>query len=297
MKILVTGITGFVGKSLYTKFSPDDEIFLLSRTDPGIVPGNIHTFIGDLDTPGDLFIWLAFIRPDVCIHLAWEGIPDYGYEQSLKNLNQSSALICHLIEECGCKKVIAIGSCWEYGKEFGSCHENEVCFRGNYFVWAKRALCDFGLMLASIHQIAFIWARLFYVYGPGQRSGSLIPTLTEAVLNGNKPDIKTPYNANDFVYVDDVTEALLQFAHHEVRAGIYNIGTGVTVPIWKVCMIVEESLGYEPKHAMGMKMTDCPKTADFYADTTKTSLALNWHAGTSLEEGIRQYIRTLRMKD
>src|SRR5271157_2878343 len=160
MKIFVTGITGFIGKRLPAQFSVSDEIYVLSRRNPGMFTGNVHVLWGDLDQPDDIFSRLADIRPDVCIHLAWGGIPDYGFEQSFRNLKNSTALIRHLAEKCGCKKIIVPGSCWEYGKSFGSCREDEPCQGGNYFVWAKRALWDFGQMLAARNQIAFVWPRL-----------------------------------------------------------------------------------------------------------------------------------------
>jgi len=297
MKIFVTGITGFIGRRLLDQFSPCDEIYVLSRKVPGNLSGHVHVIQGDLVSSDELFSQLVTIRPDVCIHLAWEGIPDYGFEQSLRNLEHSSRLLRHLVEECGCKKIIATGSCWEYGKSFGSCREDDPCQGGNYFVWAKRALCDFGLILASRYQISFIWTRLFYVYGPGQRSGALIPTITEALLKGEPPTIQTPSNSNDFVYVDDVADALLQIARQDTITGIYNFGTGETVPVWKVCEIIERVLGHEPTCSIYLKSIDSPVTSDFFADTTKTESFLNWCASTSLEEGIGQYLNAMGVRD
>jgi len=297
MKIFVTGISGFIGRRLQEKFSPGDEIYAIYRRDPGTLPENIRVISGDLDSPDDLFIRLSVIRPEVCIHLAWEGIPDYGFNQSLRNLENSSKLMQHLVENCGCKKIIAAGSCWEYNKSFGPCDEKDPGSPGgNHFVWAKRSICDFGLMLASRYKISFLWTRLFYVYGPGQRSGSLIPTLTETLLKGETPNVQTPSNANDFVYVDDVADAMIHLVYREVPTGIYNLGTGRSVPVWEVCEILERSLGYAPSCAAQMRKIHNPATADFWAETTKIESVLDWHARTSLEKGIEQYLIPLKVK-
>ena len=135
------------------------------------------------------------------------------------------------------------------------------------------------------------------MYGPGQRSGSLIPTITEALLNSKQPAIQTPSNANDFVYVDDVADALLQIARQNAITGIYNLGSGKTVPVWKVCEIIERTLGHEPPCAIHMKSMNCPVTANFYASTEKTKSSLGWCASTSLEEGISQYIKSVGVRD
>jgi len=296
MKIFVTGATGFIGKRLLPKFSQFDEVYILCRRDPGEVPEFVQPLIGDLDFPHGVFSRLAEIRPDACIHLAWGGIPDYGFDQSFRNLQQGTQLIHHLAEKCGCKKIIVPGSCWEYGKSFGACREDECCQGGNYFIWAKRALLDFGLILAARCQFSFVWPRLFYVYGPGQRPGSLIPTITDAVIKGRQPDIQTPFNANDFVYVDDVAAALLQMVKSDIKTGIYNIGSGITVPVWKVCEVVERSLGWEPINAVKFKSMKGSAVADFCADTTKTESSLDWRANISLEKGIELYLRSLEVQ-
>ena len=177
MKVLITGITGFIGQRLLPHLGLADEVFVICRKPVTGLPGNVSVIEADLNEPGGLFNRLRTIRPDVCVHLAWEGIPDFGFDVSLRNLDRSLALWRHLVEECGCSKIIATGSCWEYGKSFGVCQEDDKTLTDSYFTWAKHSLADFGMMLASKHEISFIWTRIFYAYGPGQRHGSLIPMM------------------------------------------------------------------------------------------------------------------------
>lgn len=292
MKILLTGNTGFIGRRLLERFSQSDEIYVLTRTLSTLNLPNVQPIVGDLNSPGDIFESLLSIRPEACIHLAWQGIPDYGYCQSQQNLAQSTTLLNHLVEKCGCRKIIATGSCWEYNKTFGPCRESDPLTYGtNYFVWAKQSLCNFGRVLANKNDISFIWTRLFYVYGPGQRAGSLIPTISAALINGTSPDIQTPSNANDFIYVDDVADALLRFLYTNVETGIYNVGTGSATPVWKICEMIEHSLGRKLSCASNLKKIDKPATANFWADISKTTSVLKWQAGTGLEEGIQKYLK------
>ena len=127
MKILITGVTGFIGQNLLPKLNAVDQIFVVSRKFVKGLPAHISVIEADLNEPADLFERLKSIRPDVCVHLAWEGIPDYGFDISRRNLCQASALWRHLVEECGCSKIVATGSCWEYGKSFGVCKEEDEC--------------------------------------------------------------------------------------------------------------------------------------------------------------------------
>jgi len=290
MKIFLTGMTGFIGSSLWKHLAGFDEIYVLARKPLEIkMQGlNVKVLQGDLSAPAGIFDELKRIRPDVCIHLAWKGIPDFGYEMSLKNLQQSSALLRCLVEECGCKKIIMAGSCFEYGKNVGPCHEDEGIVLNSYFVWAKNALYNLGTILASKYNVSFIWFRFFYVYGPGQRSGSLIPSLAASLIKKDRPLVKTPLNANDFIYVDDIAQALVIAAQKDIPTGIYNLGTGISVPVWKICEMLENDMGLSTDFSGEMKCSKVPATANFWADTSKVKTTLAWDPKTSLESGLKQ---------
>ena len=55
-------------------------------------------------------------KPNVVVHLAWEGIPDYGAEMSAKNLAMGMRFLA-LLAKLKIKKVVATGSCFEYDDE------------------------------------------------------------------------------------------------------------------------------------------------------------------------------------
>lgn len=296
MKILITGITGFIGQRLLPQIGTADEVFVVCQKPVTGFPDNVSVIEADLNDPGSLFDKLKIICPEVCVHLAWEGIPDYGFNISRRNLDQASRLWRHLVEECGCSKIIATGSCWEYGKSFGACREDDKILTDSYFTWAKHSLVDLGGMLAAKHRMSFIWARIFYAYGPGQYGASLIPMMADALKKNEQPMVKTPHNANDFIYVDDVAQALSLMVHKKVPTGIYNLGAGRSVPVWKVCEYLEKAMGQEPKWAKRLRETDIQPTADFWADTSKSSSILGWSSKIDIEEGIRRYVKTMEIK-
>ena len=97
MKILVTGITGFVGKRLALRLSPLDEIFVICRKTPVDLPKGIKVIEADFNDPQSYSVLLKDLRPDLCIHLGWQGIPDYGFETSSNNMRQSVALLRFLV--------------------------------------------------------------------------------------------------------------------------------------------------------------------------------------------------------
>ncbi len=286
MKVLITGITGFIGQRLFKQLGAKDDIYVICRKPVIGFPKNVSVMVADLNGSGQLYDNLKIIRPDVCVHLAWEGIPDYGYITSRRNLDHASALWHHLVEECGCSKIIATGSCWEYGKSSGVCREEDLVTTDSYFSWAKHSLYDLGSLLAVKYGITFNWARIFYAYGPGQRGGALIPMIKDALKKNEQPKIKMPYNANDFVHVDDIAQALNLFVHQNISSGIYNLGSGRSTPVWQVCEYLEKALGRPPLFAKKLQEVKQKPVVDFWADMSKTSKALGWSPKIGIEEGI-----------
>ena len=160
----------------------------------------------------------------------------------------------------------------------------------SYFTWAKHSLADLGGMLAVKYRITFIWARIFYAYGPGQHGASLIPMMAEALKKNEQPMVKTPQNANDFIYVDDIAQALSLMAHKNVPTGIYNLGSGQSVPVWKACEHLEKAFGSQPLWSKQLREVKMQPTADFWADTTKSESVLGWRPKINIEEGVRRYV-------
>ena len=296
MKVLITGATGFIGRHLIEAFGPDGhDLGLLVRDPSRVAPQRGVTVIpGDLD---DLRLGAAAIRefgPDTCVHLAWEGIPNYAWDVSSRNLRRSLGLIEFLLADTPCRKLVVTGSCMEYGRTQGPCVESDPAVPSSYFSWAKHALAAHLSMLANDSKLTSVWLRLFYVYGPGQRTDSLLPSAIRSMLRGEQPAIRNPFNAQDFVYVDDVVEAIRLAANHHVEAGIYNIGSGEATPVVEMCRLVETCL--PGRVTVADALGRLPRPADatcFWADIAKARRGLGWAPRHSLAEGVRRHVAAI----
>ena len=125
-----------------------------------------------------------------------------------------------------CKKILISGTCWEYGKSFGECRTSDLVNPQNYFSLSKNTLRLWSEIISQQKSISFGWFRLFYVYGPGQRDESLIPSILKSLQMGTTPEIKTPTNRNDYIYVDDVVDIFTNATEHNFESGIFNVGNG-----------------------------------------------------------------------
>ena len=288
MRIFITGGTGFIGKFVVEKLQKDGHHLLVHVLEKGSAKiffrssKNIRVVFGTLSNINHLKPILNRFKPDATIHLAWEGIPRFDAETSSKNLIQGLKLVA-LLAEIGCKLFIGAGSCWEYGRNRGRVSENMIPTSFSAFTAAKYALYTLGTEIAKEKGMRFVWARFFFVYGPGQRDGSLIPSAVLSAKNGQALELKNPNRANDFIYVMDVADAIALFIkkHRTVSAGVYNIGSGHLTAVQDIIKKVCIRCGVTYKN----KSVD-KKFVGFYADISKIRNSIGWRPHTKIREGI-----------
>ena len=145
MKFLVTGATGFIGKSLVNLLlDQGHSILAISRTENFELQQDKITWIqSSLQLNESAMDRIREFEPEVLIHLAWENIPDFSFETSVENLNHQMAFFRNIFKLDSLEKIIVTGSCWEYNKKIGFCVETENVVSSNYFTWAKNSLRDF----------------------------------------------------------------------------------------------------------------------------------------------------------
>lgn len=290
MKIFITGGSGFIGTYVVNKLQ-NEELLILNHTKK--VPNYqntqlIHSTLEDIKQWKDR---VEIFKPDATIHLAWEGIPDYGVEMSAKNLNHGLQLY-EFLSQIECKTILTTGSCWEYGGQQGKLSEDTPYKPFNAFTAVKHSLYTKGKEICRRININFIWTRLFYVYGPGQRKESLIPYLINCAKNGHIPEIKNPNAKNDFIYVEDVAEAICRLISKAKISNDFNIGSGKLTSIQDIIDIIFKIFKLNKK----IKKAEAQHQdilSSFYANISKIEKAVGWKPKINIEEGIQKTIESI----
>ncbi|MBN2323011.1 MAG: NAD(P)-dependent oxidoreductase [Spirochaetes bacterium] len=290
MRIFITGGTGFIGRHTVKKLREDDhELLILTRMKHRFYKEkNISITHGNLSNMESWWKDVLDFRPDAVLHMAWEDIPNYDYKTSLNNLQYGLDLVYRLAES-RCRRIVCTGSCWEYGRQKGTMKEDDTPHPVNSFTAAKVSLHTIGKAVAKENNTQWLWLRLFYVYGPGQREGSLIPYIISSLQDNKNPKIKTPENKNDFVYVEDVAEAIAAVIRNPNAEGVYNIGEGKSTSIKYILQTVYREFGRD--FITKATFREEPNV-DFWADTTKIKAETGWESKTRIEEGISRTVRS-----
>lgn len=299
MRVFVTGATGFVGQAaVRALLQRGHEVLGLTRNAGAaraLLPG--AGFVqGSLDEPDALLPELRTFAPEALLHLAWEGLPDYSEEMSQRNVALGLAAY-GLAQQAGVSRMVTSGSCWEYASRSGMLAEDAPLRHDQPFPAAKNRLREQGhaqtRMVARDAEVEFTWLRLFFVYGPGQRPASLVPSLLAAALRGEAPALRNPANRNDFIHVDDVALAFALALEKHPQGEVYNVGSGSPTGVAELARMVYAALGREELLApcAGLAASAGSPTEDFWADMSRFAADAGFAPRIPLREGIADMIR------
>ncbi len=230
IKVALTGATGFIGRHVLAELNSHDgvEVIAVARE---LREGDLEISNGrwvhmDISKPPKN-VYKALGCPDILIHLAWHGLPNY---RSLHHFDAELPIQYTFLKQLvkqGLKSVVVAGTCFEYGMQSGSLSEEIETRPANPYGFAKDTLRKQLQYLQVLQPFNLTWARLFYMYGDGQPDSSLIPQLKKAVARGDKVfNMSGGEQLRDYLPVTAVAEKMVSLALKQQNIGTINICSG-----------------------------------------------------------------------
>jgi len=233
MKIAVTGASGFIGRAVLAELARRGIAAVASsRSGNDVLPVAGHRALTlDLhEAPADAFDRLG--RPDVLIHLAWGGLPNYRSLHHVESELPAQYRFIRGLVEAGLGSLVVTGTCFEYGMQSGPLHEDLPARPENPYGFAKDALRRELEFLKAAQPFTLTWARLFYLYGEGQAETSLLPQLRQAVARGDKAfNMSGGEQLRDYLAVEEAVRPLVSLALARCDAGVVNVCSGRPVSV------------------------------------------------------------------
>ena len=192
MKVLVTGATGFIGNYVVEELlRSNHQVIATSSNKEKAEQANWFqkvTYISfDLKAiDNSVNYFKHFNEPNLVIHLAWEGLPNYKSSfHEEENLPRHFTFLKNLVSN-GLTDLTVTGTCFEYGMQEGCLNESMPVIPANPYGRAKNELRIQLQELQNTVDLSFKWLRLFYMYGKGQNPNSLLSQLDRALENGEE---------------------------------------------------------------------------------------------------------------
>lgn len=291
-RVLVTGATGFIGRhALPLLAARDYEVHAVtSRVPPHSTSGAVwHR--GDLMDRAAVDDVVSSVRPSHLLHFAWytEHRRFWTAPVNLRWL-QASLDVVHAFEASGGRRVVMSGTCAEYGRTDGPCHEHETpLVPETLYGVCKHALQLVTTAFANQTQLSSAWGRIFHLYGPGEPPERLVPSVIRALLIGEPARCSHGDQVRDFLAVEDVAGAFVALLDSDVT-GPVNIGAGVPITVGGIVEEIGRHLGRPDLIRLGAVDAPLGEPAVLVPDTSRLATEVGWRPTLSLQDGLAKSI-------
>lgn len=239
MKVLVTGATGFIGGYVVRELINQGYRVVATSKNPEKAKAfewisQVQYIPYDLNVTQENFFEF-FQQPELLIHLAWEGLPNYKDLFHLEdNLFSNCRFLKNMIEH-GLKSLVVTGTCFEYGMQSGALSEGMETKPDNPYGLAKDTLRKFLEQLQKNIDFELKWVRLFYIYGKGQSPNSILSQLDKVLEKGEADfNMSGGEQLRDYLPVEKVAEYIVKIAMQSKGYGIINCCSGTPISIRKL---------------------------------------------------------------
>ena len=292
-RVLVTGATGFIGRSALPRLLAMGYEVHATAPDPvrASMPKDIHWHSADLLDKTQIAALMATVRPTHLLHLAWYAVPG-RYQSSTENLRwvRSSLFLVEQFLQWGGRRVTVAGTCAEYGGRDECCKENFTPLEpADLYSVCKHAL---HIMMTSWSQqmkFSLAWGRVFFLYGPFEHPKRLVASVICSLLNNEFARCTEGYQERDFLYVRDVADALVALLDSNVE-GPVNIASGEAVAIRDIIFALGRLLGREDLLRLGALPTPPGEQPIVVADVDRLRNEVVWRPKFTLGAGLEDTV-------
>lgn len=295
---VLTGATGILGTALIDKLLKEKvDVYVICH--PGS-PRNkeirradgIHLIECDLSelsklpqlVPGPI---------DAFYHFGWLGTSDplnrmdmllqvKNIQYALDALNAANALAC--------KVFIGAGSQAEYGRIDGIIHPDSPTHPVSGYGMAKLCAGQMTRQMCRKYGIRHIWPRIVSVYGLHERGHSLISTVIDKLLAGEKPSLTKGEQIWDYLYAEDAADAFYRMAVSGKDGAVYVLGSGQTRSLRHFMESIRDAINPSLPLGIGEVPYYPDQAMHLEADISNLTQDTGWRPKTTFEEGIRRVI-------
>jgi UDP-glucose 4-epimerase len=300
-KILITGVAGFIGSYVATRFLQEGYSVVgvddLSSGRIENVPAGVEFLQGDLAQASTIASLPSDCRK--VLHLAGQSSGEISFDDPVADLEKNTISTMNLIRygiDNQVERMVYASSMSVYGAvENKPISENHGCSPLSCYGVGKHAAEEYLRVYQS--KLPSTSLRMFNVYGPGQdlsnlRQGMVSIYLAQA-LNGGRIEVKGSTDRfRDLIYIDDVVEAWFRASTYPVAIGkTFNVGTGVRTTVGE---LLEQVCRLIPGSSYFVQGATPGDQSGIFADVSELKSCLGLASFTPLNVGLQKFCNWAR---
>jgi len=300
MRCLITGGAGFIGAALANRLAREGHhvrvLDDLSAGDPSRLDSKVLFTRGDVkDVPK---LWTLLQDVDCVYHLAARvSVPEsILYPRDYNDVNVGGTVaVMEAVRDAGVKRVVLASSGAIYGEQRKQpVSEKSIPVPDSPYAVSKLASEYYVFTIGSLYGIETVALRIFNAYGPGQfipaAHAPVIPQFLKQALGGGSLVVFGDGNqTRDFVYIDDVVEALVAAATApDVDRHIINVGSGQEVSINQLVEKVARATGRKTESLYSQ--ANDGGVSRLVADISLARRKLGYRPSVDLDEGLKRML-------
>lgn len=256
MSVLITGADGFIGRRLARRFV--DEGWTVTAQ---VRPGGKHYLdassmkIVELDITALRTLATLSSPVDTVVHLAWAGVgPESRNLSTLQLTNLDASLVMvDVAAELGASRVICPGSMSEFALHDGPVDGSECPSPVDLYSATKvSARMLMGVRCAQLN-VGLVWALITSVYGPGRNDNNVLTYAIRELSAARVPEFSGLEQIWDYIYIDDLVEALYLLSLKGRPGRCYPVGSGEARPLVSYVREVRDAINPEAELRIGAR--------------------------------------------
>ena len=295
-KVIVTGANGFIGSSLIKKLISKGVSVIavdISFANSRLPESNQITRI-EASVDKELANKIPLVEYDAFYHLAWKGVNGTDKANpSVQLMNIQMTIDCaNICKSMNVGKLLCAGTVAENATF--SLPYLESTSGGMMYGVAKYA-CRLIVedYCKNIGQ-KFVWMQFSNIYGVGNKTGNLVSYTLGEILSGKDATFGPALQPYDFIYVDDLIEAVCRLGENKTNKSFYYIGSGRPRILRDFLMRIGELAGMPDKIKTGLRPDDGIKYSMDMFVTLDLLDTIGDYISTEFDEGIMKTITWLK---
>jgi len=288
VKIAVTGSTGFIGSYVVGKLlSEEYELFLYTRNAAALLAKygqnqNIEIIETDYSFES---LKLEFNIYDAVIHLA--GV---RYEKNKKNFSdyyinvEISENLFKVCELYGVGNVVFASSIGVYSNNTDvPCVEDSYTSPTNPYALSKLVIENLG----CLYKVNLKSMRIAQIIGVDEREGYMIRTFIDNALKGKKLTVYGEgKGSRDYLYINDVVDALVNACYYTDVSGVFNVGSGVKLSHHSLAKKVAKYISNDESDVVLDKSMDSD-SSEVFMSIDKVNDILHWRPSYTIDAALQ----------